>query len=167
MDSVPERKIRPRLLSILCFLSLLGGSWGLMSNLGNLENADKLATLTAQTIEETRDRMMLNLPGDARTKKSMTAIFEDFTVLTDTVKIKQMALFGILSNLLTLVGAVLMYRLRKNGFGIYILGIAVYVAAPVVVYGFNNIAGISFFVFTLFISLVFGLLYAKNRKYLS
>jgi hypothetical protein len=166
MDSVPERKNRPRLLTILCIISLFGGSWGLMSNLGNLENAEKLSSLTAQTIEETRDRMS-GLSPDARTKKSMTAIFEDFQVLTDTVKIKQMALFGILSNLLTLVGAALMYRLRKNGFGIYLLGIAVYVAAPMVVYGLTNLAGISFFVFTLLISLIFSLLYARTRKYLS
>jgi hypothetical protein len=166
MDSVPERKNRPRLLTILCILSILGGSWGLMSNLGNLENAEKLSELTEQTIEETQDRMTALSP-DTRSQKAMKSIFDDFQVLADTVKIKQMAMFGILSNLLTLIGAVLMYRLRKNGFGLYMLGIAVYVTSPLVVYGLNNMAGLSFFIFTMIISLIFSLLYAKNRKYLS
>lgn len=137
-----------------------------MSNLGNLENAEKLAQLTEQTIGETQDRMTALAP-DSRTQKAMKSIFDEFQVLTDTVKIKQMAMFGILSNLLTLIGAVLMYRLRKNGFGLYMLGIAVYVASPLVVYGLTNMAGLSFFILTLVISLLFSLLYAKNRKYLS
>ena len=166
MESASEGKKRPTILTFLCTLSLIAGTWGLMSNLSNYENASQVSTMTGQAIAETQDKILGAMRGGGQQKELMINIFKEFSILTDTVRIKQNALFGIMSNILTLIGVMLMYRLRKKGYGIYLLGLGVYVLSPLLVFGFKNMAGISFFVFSLFVALLFSLFYSRMLKYM-
>lgn len=165
MESASEKRKRPTTLTILCTLSLVAGTWGLMSNLSNYENANQVSTLTGQTIDQTRDRLMSAMQSGAQ-KQVLAKTFEEFSILTDTVRIKQNALFGIMSNVLTLIGVSFMYRMRRKGFGIYLLGVGVYVLAPLFVFGVSNMAGISFFLLSLFVGLLFSFFYSRMLKYM-
>lgn len=166
MDSASEGKKRPTILTFLCTLSLIAGSWGLMSNLSNYENANQVSTMTGQAIAETQDKILATMKGGGQQRQIMINTFKEFTILTDTVRIKQNALFGMMSNVLTLIGVFLMYRMRKKGYGVYLLGLGVYVVSPLLVFGFKNLAGISFFLLSLFVGLLFSFFYSRMLKYM-
>lgn len=156
---------RPTTLSVLCTLSLLAGTWGLMTHLSTYENAEEVSVQMIKTMEETKGKLMGTIRTGAE-RDMVGKLFADFGAMTDTVRIKQNALFGVMSSILTLLGASLMYRMRKKGFGIYLLGIGVYIASPLVVYSLKNLAGLSLFIWSLIIGLVFSLFYWRMIKYM-
>lgn len=166
MENIPEIKKRPDWLTFICILSFVAGSFELASNFNKFQHAATVSAELAEAMDEMRGKMLNTIPSGAD-KENLKKIFEDFSMLTSTVKIKQGALLGILSNLLTLVGVFLMYRMRRKGLGFYFIGIGVYIASPVILYGFNNIAGVGFFIFSLFIGLLFSFLYWRMRKYMA
>jgi hypothetical protein len=74
--------------------------------------------------------------------------------------------FSLVSNLLTLLGAVLMLRLKKNGFRLYVLGCVIGVVAPVLVFGSDNFLGMSYAMISGLSSSLFILLYGLKVKYM-
>lgn len=166
MDANPQMKARPKMLVILCTLSFMAGTWGLLANFSNYENAAAVSTGISQTMDETRKLMTSSIKTGAD-QKNVDKVFTDFSILANTIKIKQNALLGIVSNILTLIGVFLMYRLKKKGFGFYLLGIGVYILAPILVYGIQNVAGLSFFIMSLFVGLLFSYFYKRALKYMS
>lgn len=165
MENASEMRKRPTILTILCTLSFISGTWGLMTNLSSFENAGEVATGMIQSLDQAKNSFLNAIKSGAEREK-MAKIFADFNILTDTVRIKQNAMFGIMSSILTLVGVSFMYRMRKKGFGIYLLGIGVYVCTPAVVYGLGNLAGVSFFVWSLLVGGIFSLFYWRTIKYM-
>ncbi|MGH2564743.1 MAG: hypothetical protein ACRDE5_09525, partial [Ginsengibacter sp.] len=78
-------------------------------------------------------------------------------------KIRKSAIGGSISALFTLFGAILMWRLKRNGFYIYIVGILIGVIVPIYLYG-NNFIAIGMSSFSSLFGLVFIALYALNIK---
>ncbi len=78
-------------------------------------------------------------------------------------KMQQSAVGSFAAALLTLAGAIFMWRLRKFGFYLYILGIIIGIVVPFFVYG-NNLIAIGLSAFGSFFGLVFIALYALNLK---
>jgi hypothetical protein len=71
-----------------------------------------------------------------------------------------------INNLLTLLGASLMLRLKKRGFHLYLLGNLIGVVAPLLVFGSGNILGFAFSFFTAFFGGLFLILYSLKIKHL-
>jgi hypothetical protein len=74
--------------------------------------------------------------------------------------------FALISNILTLIGAWLMLRLRKKGFHFYLLGNIIGVVAPLLVFGSGNFLGFSYAVFAGITGGLFTILYALKIKYM-
>lgn len=74
--------------------------------------------------------------------------------------------FSLISNLLTMIGAFLMLRLKKNGLRLYILGCIIAVVAPLLVFGSDNIMGFSLALMAGLSGALFILLYALKMKYM-
>ncbi len=166
METVAEPKKRPDFLTILCVLTFIGSTWGILSGLSSYNNADVTAEMTRQMIEQQKEQAMDKAATPSQ-KTFMNKMFSGANEMMDTVKVKQNSLFSIMSNLLTLVGAVLMFRLKRTGFGIYALGIAVFIAAPLVIFGPSNIFGLMMTVVLGFVGILFIILYRLNIKYMS
>ena len=79
--------------------------------------------------------------------------------------IKNNAYASILAAMLTLIGAIMMWKLRKVGFWIYVLGTAISVIAPLIIYSGNLIGAISSIGLGFF-GVLFVVLYAINKKQL-
>ena len=77
--------------------------------------------------------------------------------------IRKSAIGATISGLFTLIGALLMWRLRRTGFYLYIAGIIVGLVVPFYLYG-NNILALGISSFSSFFGLVFIALYALNIK---
>ncbi len=78
----------------------------------------------------------------------------------DPTQIRQVASAQLAYSLLTLIGAVLMFRLRRVGFWIYVAGVAVGLVLPVALAGFSAL-NLSFGVF---FSVLFAGLYWLTLK---
>ena len=73
---------------------------------------------------------------------------------------------GIISIALCLVGAIMIRKLRKDGFWIYIGGEFLPVIGNFIVMGTGQFTGVISVVLIIGIPLLFAILYAKQRKYL-
>jgi hypothetical protein len=84
----------------------------------------------------------------------------------DTRKIKQNGLFMVMSNILTLLGAIMMFRLKRTGFGFYVIGTAVYVLAPLLIFGGKGFFAMMMTMALGFMGIIFVILYALNLKHM-
>jgi hypothetical protein len=165
METAAEPKKRPDFLTILCVLTFIGSTWGIFSGLTNYNNADVMAEMSRQMIEQQKEEAM-DKATTAGQKSFMEKMFSGANDLMDTVKVKQNSLFSIMSNVLTLVGALLMFRLKRAGFGVYVLGIGVFIAAPLVIFGPANIFGLFMTLFLGLVGVLFVILYGLNLKHM-
>lgn len=160
---------RPVLLNVLCILTFIGSSWAIITSIWAYNTADK----TAQMISYSSNR---NMPDSIRRQDSVIYKVGDkkrsmfgekmmlsFTKLFTAETIKKNALGGIFSAIFTLAGALLMWRLRRVGFYLYITGIVIGIIVPFYLYG-NNLVAVGIAVFSGFFGLVFIALYALNFR---
>jgi hypothetical protein len=165
MEGAPEVRKRPDMLTILCVLTFIASTYGIFASWSKYNNAMVVAEMTEQVIGQTKEKVMENAKN-AEERKLTEKMMSGANAFLDTVKVKQHALFDLMSNALTLVGAFLMFRLRRTGFGLYVLGIALFVLAPVVIYGASNLFGLSYTILLGLIGLLFVGLYALNLKHM-
>jgi hypothetical protein len=156
---------RPVFLTILCVLTFLGSSWGIISSLTSYNNAEVQAMMAKQMIDQQKEEAM-DKAATVQQRNLMKKMFSGTDQLMDTRKIKQNSLFMLMSNVLTLIGGIMMYRLRRTGFGVYLLGIAVYIAAPLLIYGSGGFFGVMMTLLLAFIGIIFAILYALNIKHM-
>ncbi|WP_254448741.1 hypothetical protein [Spirosoma rhododendri] len=114
-----------------------------------------------QRVAETTAITRKPLPDDR--KKKEKAYFEDRSsgdvpMPSDPALIQPLAIAQLLYSSLTLIGAILMFRLRRVGFWVYVAGVAVGLILPVILAGFGAL-NVSFGVF---FSLLFVYLYWTN-----
>ncbi|GAB4008749.1 hypothetical protein GCM10028808_15620 [Spirosoma migulaei] len=79
---------------------------------------------------------------------------------SDPVQVRSLAIAQFIYALLTLIGAILMFRLQRIGFWIYVAGIAVGLILPIILAGFGAL-NVSFGVF---FSMLFAGLYWVSLK---
>ena len=84
--------------------------------------------------------------------------------MADENKIRQSGIIAIIANLLTVAGALLMWRLNRTGFYLYVAGIIAWVASPFIIYGTGSFIAMIGAAFAFFIGLLFIILYAMNLK---
>jgi type III secretory pathway component EscR len=145
--------MRSQFLTLLCVLTFLSCGIGLFDAIVSLTRTQDVAETTAITRKP--------LPDDQRKKEK--AYFEDrasgdVPMPDDPALIQPLAIAQLLYSALTLIGAILMFRLRRIGFWIYVAGAAVGLILPVILAGFGAL-NVSFGVF---FSLLFVYLYWTN-----
>lgn len=165
METSDRPRRRPDFLRIICVLSFVASISGIMSNLNSYNNADLVSEMTRERLEMSREETMDKMKT-AEQKGMVEKMFSGATELLDTRKQKQSAIFNIMANVLTLVGAGLMFNLKRRGFGIYALGIAVWVASPLVIFGADNLMGIGMTISLALIGGLFLILYWRNLKHM-
>ncbi|MFT3945747.1 MAG: hypothetical protein QM763_02140 [Agriterribacter sp.] len=163
-EQLPVKPIRPTFLTVLCILTFLGSGLSIINGLFGYLTADTTASLYQANIEDTKDEIENSgkPPGSALAKK----IADGASEIIKSENLKKNALFGVISSIFTLVGAILMFRLKKTGFWIYVLGTVISIAAPIAIYGVGNIVSLGIVFIAALTGIVFVVLYAMNLKYL-
>ena len=87
--------------------------------------------------------------------------------MMDPEKLKQNYLLTFIGNILTLAGGILMFRLRKSGFWVYIAGTVLLVATPVIIFGVGNMFSLGITFMLGIVGILFIVLYSLNLKHLS
>lgn len=164
---IPEkaRSRRPDFLTVLCILTFLGSSFGLINAVTNYINADVLTELGKEGIEKSKEQVNSELSGSEH--KIADKVLSGASAMLDPVKLKQNYLLSFVSNLLTLAGGFLMFRLRKTGFWLYVAGTAILVVTPVVIFGASNILSLGIMLGYGVIGILFIILYYLNLKHMA
>jgi hypothetical protein len=165
---------RPTFLTVLCILTFLGSGYGLISNIGAYMTAGTQAkTMKVVTSEMKSTTDSLSTVADS-TKSGKANPGQEFaeslvnsmsTMFTEE-NVKKSSLFSIAAAALCLIGAVLMWMLKKTGFYAYVAGTLLGLAGPIVVFGAGNFIAIIGTMIGGFIGLIFVVLYGVNLKHL-
>jgi len=163
-----ESRPRPTLLTVLCILTFIGSGWTIISSVYSYSTAQRTARMFSQ--DSTNRQNNLIAQKDSATKhwrKNQTnfgpRMMLSLSKMLTEENIHKIAIGGIISGLCTLVGALLMWWLRRNGFYLYILGVIIGIIVPFYLYG-NNLLALGVSSFSNFFGLLFIALYALNIK---
>lgn len=158
--------VRTSFLTVLCVLTFIGSAYGLYQGVTSITNSKKMASMvTSQNTPEKQEeqRKKLEEKNDKGSKFALK-MMDGVKDMADENKIKQSGIIAIIANLLTLAGAVLMWRLNRTGFYLYVAGIVAWVASPFIIYGTGSFIAMIGAAFGFFIGLLFIILYAMNLK---
>ena len=159
-DRIPER---PQFLKILCILTFIGSGYLICSGLYSYFNAERNARL----IVEVKINDTSNLKKDSR-KRNRPPVFVQ-NILKEVQKsmtpdnIKKDSLGKLLSGLCCIIGALLMWNLKRNGYYLYIFGVILGIATPFYLFG-NNSYVILTSIFTGFVGVLFIIFYGMNIR---
>lgn len=155
------KTIRPTFLTVLCILTFLYSGYTVVTSIQSYMTADVVSGVTSEVIDEAFDEIENSgeeVPGFV--EKMMGEVSEGLS----PEKIRNSAMAGGIASVLTLMGAILMWSLNKNGYWIYIAGTAVSIFAPLViqdgVLGIVGAGGAGFF------GILFVVLYGVNLKHM-
>lgn len=134
---ITEQKKRPQLLSILCILTFIGSGFGVFGFLMVTINFEAtIAALKVLYAEMPEASFMLEAPRD-------------------------FFLVSFLLSAFSLLGAIMMWNLRKIGFHIYTSSQLVYLIVPLIYFG-----GETNPLFNIMLTALFVYLYARNLPFM-
>ena len=150
--------MRSQFLTLLCILTFLSCAWGL---------ADSVVSYF-QTSAVSETPYVAGQRKNTDTDKEPKKYFEDRSsgdvpLPPDQMQVRSLAIAQFTYSLLTLIGAVLMFRLRRIGFWVYLAGIVAGFVLTVSLTGFGALNTS----FGVFFSLIFAGLYWVNIKEMS
>jgi uncharacterized membrane protein len=91
-------------------------------------------------------------------------MMESMKSYTDKNKLLQKGVADLIANLLTLFGAILMWKMNRKGYFIYVAGILAWVLGPLVIFGTGSFIAVMESAMGFFTGLLFCILYAMNLK---
>ena len=160
--TTPRR--RPDFLTVLCILTFIGSGFGLLNAFTNYINADVLTEFAQEAIGKSKEKVSEDLSGGE--KRIAEKIISEASSMLDPKKLKQNYLLTFAGNLFTLFGAILMFRMRKTGFWLYVAGTVALVTAPVIIFGPDNLLGLGLSFMLGLVGVLFIVLYSLNLKHL-
>lgn len=154
---------RPTFLTVLCILTFIGSGLGLISNVRGYFAANAQAAIVATAKESVKDN--LGQSGSSSYDKLAAQMVDTLAVLSPE-NLKKSAIAGLVAAVLCLIGAFLMWGLKKTGFYAYVAGTLVGVIVPIVIFGFGNIFSLGITIVGGFFGVLFVVLYGLNLKYM-
>ncbi|MFZ9589576.1 MAG: hypothetical protein ACO28V_07590, partial [Chitinophagaceae bacterium] len=146
--------------------TLFASSYMMLSAIAGVSNPDELSKTLNKSMENWDSVFSQALEVDPKGKEQFEQAMEEISLANTRSNMRDNSFFSLISNVLTLIGAVLMLRLKKNGFRLYVLGCIIGVVAPVIVFGAENFLGLSYAMLSGFSSILFISLYAFKLKYM-
>lgn len=159
----PSKPVRPTFLTVLCILTFIGSGWSIISSFSTYLTADTTADVARAAMQDAQDEISNSNESGAKMAEKMLSGVSD---VLKPENLKKSALFTIVASIFTLVGAILMFQLKKTGFWVYIAGIAISIVAPIVIFGANNLITMMSTMGAALIGILFVVLYALNLKHL-
>jgi hypothetical protein len=160
-----ESAKRPSFLTWLCILTFIGSGWSIVSSVYTFTMADKYANIFSQEKALQQDTATVDSAktvhkeGSGLSKK----VEHSFSKILEKGNLKNLAVGNLIASLITLGGALLMWYLRRAGFYVYIIGVAISLLIPFYLFG-NDLIAVGATSFSNFFGLVFIALYALNLK---
>lgn len=160
MDQTLYRKpVRTTFITVLCILTFIGSGYSIVTSLLTIRYAGKFEQLNQQTIQKD-----VKSKGNEKDGAFAQKMMNDSMEMLKKENIYKLNGATIFSNLLTLAGALLMFRMNKRGFWLYLVGTILWIALPIMIFGANSVTGIITTVAQGVIGVLFVVMYAFNLK---
>ena len=161
-----EPAARPSFLTWLCILTFIGSGWAIVSSVYTYASLDKYAAILSEQVPVRGDSTFADSTKAVRHNERRVfaeRLKTSFTKILDKDNIRKLAIGNFIAALFTLGGAILMFRLNRTGFYLYIIGVLIGLAVPFLLFG-NDLIAVGAASFNNFFGLVFIALYALNLK---
>ena len=158
--------VRPRFLTILCYLTIFVSTYMIFSAFSGLSDPESTVKAMTNSMESWESVLQEAVKNDPSGQSKVDELMGEIASANTSSNMRDNSFFSLVSNVLTLIGALLMLRLKKNGLRLYILGAIITVVAPVLVFGSDNIMGFSLALMAGLSGALFVLLYALKMKYM-
>ena len=157
--------LRPRSLTFLCYLTIFASLYMIMTSFQGILNPDEVVKRTEEVLVD-YENMVSSSNSDPKALAAFEKAMSGIAGAITSSNMHDYSVFTLIFNCLTLVGAWIMLRLKKNGFKIYVLGNLIAVASSALVFGTDNWLGIAYACYHGFTGGIFILLYALKMKYM-
>jgi hypothetical protein len=161
---------RPIGLTILCVLSIIGGSYWLSVSFEgymNPESIENIQTIWVESIEQSGEHFKeLSDSTFAEAKTELDKASDDIKANLTISKFKKVSGFWMFGSFCTIVGAFLMFRRKRLGFHFYVAGSAIMIIGTFLSFGFGYVGWV-FNGFNLFFGFLFSFLYWRQLKHMS
>jgi hypothetical protein len=152
---------RPTIITVLCILTFLVSSFGLYSAISSFKDPGLSSEVSKNAIEDQFEEAENKAKSEEETKM-LEMIKGMIAPLFVVENVRSMGISKIIENILTIIGAILMFGMNKKGFWIYLGGIAVSVISPMIFWGGG--LGIGMGLVYGVLSILFCVLYYQNLK---
>ena len=155
---------RPTFLMVLCILTFIGSGWGVLSNLYSVFTSGFMDNATLHMEQYSN---MVNELEDQSSASFMSGFLNSsMEVLLATAEhAREIAILSLVLNLVSLLGGILMFQLRRSGFYIYTAAQVLMLFILPYFAGFSTLV-IMGMLWSAFIAAIFVVMYALNLKYM-
>ena len=161
-EKIPPQ--RPVFLKVLCMLTFIGSGYGIINNTVLYFKADTISKVFVDTkAKMNEDLAKKNNAGKPEKVLLVTTIMNNASVMSTPQNIRKSAIGNCIVSAICLLGAVLMWNLRRVGFYIYTFGTIISIILPFYLFGSNFLTNLSAG-FLGFIGILFVIFYAMNIK---
>lgn len=157
--------MRPRSLTLLCYLTIFASLYMIMTSFEGIFNPDRLTKRTEELLVE-YDNLISGANTDPKAQADFDKALNGIAAAVTSSNMHDFSVFTLIFNVLTLAGAWWMLQLKKNGFKLYVLGCLIAVVSSGMVFGFDNWLGMAYAIYHGMTGAVFILLYALKMKYM-
>lgn len=129
---------RPVFLKVLCMLTFIGSGYGLINSAVTYLKADSISKIFVEVKTKMNDDLARNKKARKPEKVFLISnIMSNASVMTSPENLRKTAMGNSLTSVLCLLGAFLMWHLRRVGFFIYTLGTIISIILPFYMFGSN------------------------------
>ncbi len=159
MENNSELKKRPTFLSVLCIISFVGIGYVIINSLWGF-------VFASSGVIENIEAMLYNLPEEEPIRLLESLGYFDL-LNTMATSGQTLSLIAIIGALICLVGVLYMWKLKKSGYYIYLLGEIGVPVITAVVLGTSSPILLLVTVFGFVFPIAFVIMYGANVKYMS
>ena len=129
-------KRRPTFLKVLCILTFIGSGYALINSAVTYFKADTISEM----VTEAKTEINKDMAEAKKRDDDATFVFQmmgNMAEMSTPENLRKSAIANFITSLLCLAGAILMWKLRKNGFYIYTIGTILSIIIPFYLFGSN------------------------------
>lgn len=155
---------RPTFLTVLCILTFIGSGWGILSELFSLITSG----MVNQNVQMEQYSQAIDQLSDSAASSSFLSNLlssSQEVVQASMMYSKQIAICGLILSIVSLTGAILMFRLKRIGFCFYTAAQVLMLVVTPIFIGFSWVA-MAGVIFSGIFALIFIIMYALNLKYM-
>jgi hypothetical protein len=154
---------RPVFLKVLCILTFIGSSYGIINSAITYFKADDISKIVTEVKTKMNDDLKRKNARNPDKVIFFNKIMNNASQISTPENLRKNAIGNSITYTLCLLGAILMWNLRRIGFYIYTLGTIISIILPFYLFGSNFLTNISAG-FLSFIGILFVIFYAMNIR---
>lgn len=155
---------RPVFLKVLCILTFIGSGYGIINSAITYFKADDISRIFIEAKAKVNDDIAKHKNAGKPEKTFLiNNIMNTASAISTPDNLRKTSIANIIVVIFCLTGAILMWKLNRIGFYLYIVGTIIGVAVPFYLFGNNFITTLATGAAS-FIGILFIIFYAMNLK---